>query len=92
VPAAVVVSRKNYTNSVVFSGAEAVRCELPLNFFLERYAESFVTEMRLFVEAVLGDKPTPGSGLDRRIPAVMARAARKSHDKHRPVRLAEVDR
>jgi myo-inositol 2-dehydrogenase/D-chiro-inositol 1-dehydrogenase len=85
-------SQNNYPNSVVFSGGEAIRRDLPLNFFLERYAESFVTEMRLFVEAVLQDKPTPVGGLDGRHPVVMARAARKSYDEHRPVRLAEVDR
>ncbi len=44
------------------------------------------------VEAVLEDKPTPVSGPDGRQPVVMARAARKSHDERRPVRLAEVDR
>jgi myo-inositol 2-dehydrogenase/D-chiro-inositol 1-dehydrogenase len=85
-------SQNNYPNSVVFSDGQAIRRDLPLNFFLERYAESFVTEMRLFVEAVLEDKPTPVSGADGRPPVVMARAARKSYDEHRPVRLAEVDR
>jgi myo-inositol 2-dehydrogenase/D-chiro-inositol 1-dehydrogenase len=84
-------SQNNYPNSVIFSGGEAIRRDLPLNFFLERYAESFVTEMRLFVEAVLEDKPTPVGGADGRAPVVMARAARKSCDEHRPVRLAEVD-
>jgi myo-inositol 2-dehydrogenase/D-chiro-inositol 1-dehydrogenase len=84
-------SENNYPNSVVFSGGEAIRRDLPLNFFLERYAESFVTEMKLFVEAVLQDKPTPVGGLDGRHPVVMARAARKSYDEHRPVRLAEVE-
>jgi myo-inositol 2-dehydrogenase/D-chiro-inositol 1-dehydrogenase len=85
-------SQNNYPNSVVFSDGQAIRRDLPLNFFLERYAESFVTEMRLFVEAVLEDKPTPVSGADGRPPVVMARAARKSYDEHRPVRLAEVDK
>jgi myo-inositol 2-dehydrogenase/D-chiro-inositol 1-dehydrogenase len=85
-------SQNNYPNSVVLCGAQAVRRDLPLNFFLERYAESFVAEMRLFVEAVLQDKPTPVGGADGRQPVVMARAARKSYDEHRPVRLAEVDR
>jgi hypothetical protein len=50
----VAASRNNYPNSVVFSGGEAIRRDLPLSFFLERYAESFVTEMHLFVKALLG--------------------------------------
>jgi myo-inositol 2-dehydrogenase/D-chiro-inositol 1-dehydrogenase len=84
-------SRNNYPNSVDFCGAQAVHRDLPLAFFLERYAESFVTELRLFVQAVLEDGPVPVTGLDGRKPVVMALAARKSHDEHRPVRLAEVD-
>jgi len=81
-----------HPNSVTLSDAGAVRRDLPLHFFLERYAESFVTELRLFVQAVLQDGPVPVTGLDARPPVLMALAARRSHDEHRPVRLAEVDR
>lgn len=37
------------------------------------------------------NKPTPVTGIDGRIPVVMALAARKSYDERRPVRLEEVD-
>ena len=63
---------------------------LPLNFFLERYTESFVAELRAFVDAVLRDLPVPVTGADARAPVVMGLAARKSYDEHRPVRLSEV--
>lgn len=78
----------NYPNQAVISTAESVRRDLPLNFFMERYTESFATELRAFVEAVLEDKPTPVTGIDGRIPVVMALAARKSYDEHRPVQLS----
>jgi len=42
------------------------------------------------VDAVIGDKPTQVTGIDGRIPVVMALAARKSYDEHRPVGLDEV--
>jgi myo-inositol 2-dehydrogenase/D-chiro-inositol 1-dehydrogenase len=73
------------------SGGISVHTDLPLNFFIERYTESFVAEMRSFVTAVLGRRPTEVTGIDGRIPVVMALAARKSYDEHRPVRIEEVN-
>ena len=81
----------NHPNTAVVSTAEHVRRDLPLNFFMDRYVESFVAEMRAFIEAVLGGTPPPVSGHDGRMPVVMGLAARKSYDEKRPVRLAEVD-
>ena len=79
-----------YPNRAVISTAQSVRRDLPLNFFMERYTESFTRELRAFVQAVVEDKPTPVTGMDGRIPVVMALAARKSHDEGRPVKLAEI--
>ena len=47
-------------------------------------------DLRAAMEAVLAGKPTPVTGIDGRVPVVMALAARKSYDEHRPVKLAEV--
>jgi myo-inositol 2-dehydrogenase/D-chiro-inositol 1-dehydrogenase len=63
---------------------------LPLNFFMDRYVDSFTDELRAFVESVVQDKPTPVTGMDGRVPLVMAVAARKSYEERRPVRLEEV--
>jgi myo-inositol 2-dehydrogenase/D-chiro-inositol 1-dehydrogenase len=79
-----------YPNRAVISTAESVRRDLPLNFFMERYLDSFAYELRAFVQAVVSDKPTPVTGADGRAPVVMALAARKSYDEGRPVRLAEI--
>jgi len=79
-----------YPNQAVISTATSIRQDLPLRFFMDRYTESFANELRAFVEAVVEDKPAPVSGLDGRIPVVMALAARKSYDEHRPVRLDEL--
>ncbi len=79
-----------YPNRAVVSTAESVRRDLPLNFFMERYLDSFERELRDFVAAVVADKPTPVSGADGRVPVVMAMAAMKSHREGRPVKLAEV--
>jgi myo-inositol 2-dehydrogenase/D-chiro-inositol 1-dehydrogenase len=57
---------------------------------MDRYTTSFTNELAAFVEAVLEDKPTPVTGIDGRIPVVMALAARKSYDERRPVKLSEI--
>jgi myo-inositol 2-dehydrogenase/D-chiro-inositol 1-dehydrogenase len=81
----------NFPNTAVISDGHGVRRDLPLRFFVERYTESFVSEMAAFVDAVLYDTPVPVSGLDGRAPVVMALAAGKSLAEGRPVRLSEID-
>lgn len=80
-----------YPDTVVLSDATAIATSLPLNFFMERYAESFLAEMKAFVEAVLEDKTPPVTGVDGRVPVVMGYAAKKSYAEHRPVKLSEVE-
>jgi len=79
-----------YPNQATLSTAECVRKDLPFNFFMDRYTESFTNEIRSFVQSVLQDKTTAVTGLDGRMPVVMGLAARKSFDEHRPVRLDEI--
>jgi myo-inositol 2-dehydrogenase/D-chiro-inositol 1-dehydrogenase len=78
-----------YPNQAVVSTGTEVRKDLPLNFFMDRYRESFAAELRCFTQAVIHNQPIPVSGEDARVPVVMALAARKSYDERRPVRLAE---
>ena len=79
-----------YPNQAVVSGGKSVYKDLPLNFFMQRYTESFAAELQSFTQAVLENRQTAVTGIDGRIPVVMAMAARMSYDEHRPVRLEEV--
>ena len=79
-----------FPNQAVISTATEIRRDLPLNFFMERYTESFVREMQAFAEAVLTGKPTQVGGADGRAAVLIGLAARKSYDERRPVRLEEV--
>jgi myo-inositol 2-dehydrogenase/D-chiro-inositol 1-dehydrogenase len=81
----------NLPDSAVVSTGTAVTGSLPLFFFVERYTESYIAEMKAFVDAVLNDKTPPVTGLDGRKPVVMGYAAIKSRAENRPVKLAEVD-
>ncbi len=86
----VMVSNRTPDTAVVSDG-EGVHAAKPLYFFIERYAEVYVAEMRAFIQSVLEDTPPPVTGQDGRIPVVMAYAARRSARENRPVRLDEVE-
>ncbi len=81
----------NTPNTSVYSNADGVVSEKPLYFFLERYMESFVAEMRDFINAIREGAPTPVTVLDGRKPVVIAMAARKSMLENRPVKLSEIE-
>lgn len=76
-------------DSHTYSNADGVHSALPLYFFLERYFDSFVAEMKEFVGAVVDDRPTPVSGLDGRAPVAIGLAAQQSLQENRPVKLAD---
>lgn len=78
-----------YPNAATVSTAEAIRRDLPLNFFMDRYTESYVAEMQAFVDAVRNDTPVPVSGEDARAATTLALAAMRSHAENRPVCLAQ---
>lgn len=80
----------NYPNSAILSGAESIRRDLPLNFFLDRYTQSYIDELRDFIAAVRKGGPSPVSGEAGRVPVVIAKAAAKSCAENRPVRLSEI--
>jgi myo-inositol 2-dehydrogenase/D-chiro-inositol 1-dehydrogenase len=88
--AGAIATDNNYSNTAIISSHESVRRDLPLHFFLERYSESYVTEMTAFVEALRHNKPVPVNGRDGRIPVVMALAAQRSLVERRPVYLSEI--
>jgi myo-inositol 2-dehydrogenase / D-chiro-inositol 1-dehydrogenase len=79
-----------YANQAILSTGSAIQRDLPLNFFMDRYTDSYIIELRAFVQAVLQNTSVPVNGMDGRIAVVMGLAARKSYDERRPVQLKEV--
>lgn len=79
-----------YPNQAVISTSTEIRRDLPLNFFMERYAESFASELQSFIASIVEDKPTPVTGVDGRIPVLMAIAALQSYKEGRPVKVSAV--
>lgn len=60
-------------------------------FFLERYMESYLREMEAFIRALQEGTAPPAGGADGRAAVVLAYAAKRSLDEHRPVAPHEVD-
>ncbi len=88
--AGLVTAENNTPNRVRLCTGEAVKEDLPLYFFLERYVESYVNEMKAFVHCILEDEQPPVTGIDGRIPVVMGKAAGVSLQNNRPVALSEL--
>lgn len=86
---AVVISN-NTPDTATVSNARGVHSARPLFFFIERYMESYVEEMKAFVECVQQDIPSPVTGMDGRVAVVMGLAAKKSYGEHRPVYVSEI--
>ncbi len=80
----------NFPDSHIYSNAEQVSSAKPMYFFLERYTESFLAEMREFISAIVENKETPVIAEDGKKPVLIAMAARKSYLENRPVKISEL--
>jgi myo-inositol 2-dehydrogenase/D-chiro-inositol 1-dehydrogenase len=85
----VAIAQNEAENTVVKgieNGYHAAR--LPY-FFIQRYDQCYVTEVRQFLECVRDDVQPSISGKDGRAAVVLGYAAWRSYKEHRPVRLSE---
>ncbi|MDO5132641.1 MAG: inositol 2-dehydrogenase [Eubacteriales bacterium] len=78
-------------NEAYISTAESVYSAKPTYFFLERYNDAFVAEVKDFVDAVVNGAPVPVGGKDGLEPVRIAIAAKKSLQEGRPVKLSEIE-
>ena len=77
-------------STVKISTAGGVVGEKPQFFFLERYMASFTDEMKQFIEAITKDTEVPVGIHAGLMSVVLAKAAKKSLDEHRPVAISEI--
>lgn len=85
------ISISNETpDEAVISDQSGIHTSLPHHFFLERYMNAYIEELREFVEIVRTDGAPSVTGQDGRVPVVLALAAKKSLDEHRPVKISEI--
>ena len=77
-------------STVRVSTAAGVMSDKPQYFFLERYMASFIEEMKQFIAAINEDKEVPVGIHAGLMSVVLAKAAKKSLDEHRPVKITEI--
>ena len=83
-------TENDYPNRVQILNAASVRQDLPLNFFIDRYIQAYIDEMREFITCVAEDQTPSVTGRDGRAAILMGYAAKRSYDEHRPVTFKEI--
>ncbi|HLF32617.1 MAG TPA: inositol 2-dehydrogenase [Cyclobacteriaceae bacterium] len=71
-------------------GDSAVTGSLPMNFFMDRYAESYMIEINSFVKSVVDGTEMPVDGNDGLQSLVIGLAAKKSTFENRLVKISEI--
>lgn len=76
-------------SSAVLSTVDGVISEKPKYFFLQRYKDSFITELKGFFDAIEYDKEILVTGEDGLKPILIALAAMKSMKESRPIKIGQ---
>jgi myo-inositol 2-dehydrogenase/D-chiro-inositol 1-dehydrogenase len=74
-----------------FLDSNGVHLARNLDFFIDRYADSYRLELAAFLDALLTNKPMPITGGDGLQAMLMALAANKSMKENRAVKISEVE-
>lgn len=61
-----------------------------ITWFIERFEKAYAAELASFIDAIQADRPVAVTGEDGRAALVMAIAAERSRQLHRPVRMDDV--
>jgi len=80
----------NKSNTVTVSTDDFIKEDLPPFFFMDRYIESYIAEMKAFINCIINDETPSVTGTDGRIAVVMGKAAKLSYDENRPVGISEI--
>jgi myo-inositol 2-dehydrogenase / D-chiro-inositol 1-dehydrogenase len=86
------ISNENIApHRVIYSNQQSIQAPLPLNFFMQRYIDSYILEIQAFVDCIHNDTPSPVNGMDGKMPVLIGLAAKRSLLEKRPVLLTEVE-
>jgi myo-inositol 2-dehydrogenase/D-chiro-inositol 1-dehydrogenase len=74
---------------VTINSAEDTKTDKPLYFFIERYREAYLAEMKKFIKCIQEDIEPPVGGLDGKISVQMGYAAKESLMKSSFVKISK---
>ncbi len=81
----------NLHNRNILYNESGIHSALPLDFFMDRYAKSYLKEMELFIDALVNNKEMPVGGHDGLQATIIAFAAKLSVEENRLVKLSEIN-
>jgi myo-inositol 2-dehydrogenase / D-chiro-inositol 1-dehydrogenase len=73
-----------------WSSSFGIHTPKPLKFFMDRYIDSYLAEIQIFIDSVVKGETPPVGGIDGRMAVVMGLAAQRSLKEKRPVALSEI--
>lgn len=77
-------------SQATLNAREGIVGEKPLVTIKDRYGSAYAEEIRQFILSVQNNTPVKATGLDGLMSIVIAKAARKSAEENRPVKVAEL--
>lgn len=83
-------NNSNQDNHTLYN-EKGVESSLPMHFFLERYADAYIVEIKNFADSLINNKSIPVSGIDGLESLRIGLAAKKSFQENRPVKLNEIE-
>jgi myo-inositol 2-dehydrogenase / D-chiro-inositol 1-dehydrogenase len=84
------MTANNKPDNTAFFDATGEHASLPLNFFMDRYTESYTRELQAFVTAVQTKTAPPVTGRDGLLSVAIGLAAKRSLQEHRAVKVDEI--
>ncbi len=85
-----VTAENDLPNTAVVSTAKGIFSDKPKYFFLDRYQDSYVSEVNAFIHSIQNHVPTLVDGIDGLKAELIAHAAKKSLQEGRAVRISEM--
>lgn len=86
-----VLADNDTPNTVRIYTTENINTDKIPHFFLERYMDSYAAELQSFFNCLQNDQEPSPTGNDGLQNVLVAIAAKKSFEEHRPIKISEID-
>lgn len=80
----------NLHHQNIIYDADGIHKALPLDFFMDRYAKSYLKEMEMFIDSLVHGKSVPSGAEDGLQATLIAFAANRSLQSGQPVKVEEI--
>jgi myo-inositol 2-dehydrogenase/D-chiro-inositol 1-dehydrogenase len=88
----VAIAGNEYENTVIKGDAEGYHSAKLPRFFIQRFADCYMDEVRQFLQCVREDKPVTPTGYDSRASVLLGLAAWESFRQNRPISIKDFSR